>query len=124
MLDIATDGVDIHIGVTRPLISTRNDIFGDVVNLAARLAARANPQEALIDSSIVDALPPDGRAALHALGPMSFKGRSEPILVYRLVGADASRALPVATTRTTLPGHLAPRPVRGRRAPSSSGMTG
>jgi len=57
-------------------------VLGDRVNLAARLCARAQAGEALIDDATRAAL--GDTPAVEALEPVSIKGFSQPIPVFRL----------------------------------------
>ncbi len=57
-------------------------VLGNRVNLAARLCARAPAGEVLIDGATRAALPDD--AEVHTLVPLTLKGFSHPISVFRL----------------------------------------
>lgn len=101
MLAAPSNGVDIHIGLAfGPVIRSRNDVFGDAVNLAARLASRANPGEALVSSAIATCLPSSEQALLQLLGSMTVKGSGEPVVVHRLVMADADSTIHISTSPT------------------------
>lgn len=67
------------------------DIYGDAVNLTARLASAANPGEVLISQEIVELLSPADRQALRFLDKMTFKGKTEPRSIYTFL--DDDRAL-------------------------------
>ena len=77
----------LHFG---PVVRARGDIFGDAVNLTARLAALARPGEILISRSIVEHLPEAERSSLRLLDHMTFKGKSAPTEIYSLVPADVA----------------------------------
>lgn len=77
----------LHFG---PVVPARGDIFGDAVNLTARLAALARPGEILISRSIVDRLPAAERSSLRLLDHMTFKGKSAPTEIYSLVPEDGA----------------------------------
>ena len=70
------------------IIRARHDIFGDVVNLTARLAAIANPGEVLASQSLVDVLSPRDKQRLALLDKMTFKGKSEPCNIFILLDED------------------------------------
>lgn len=65
-------------------IRTDTDIYGDAVNLTARLAALANAGEVLISSALVERLPDHHRLDLRRLNPMRCKGKALPVEVYTL----------------------------------------
>lgn len=77
--------IGLHFG---PVIRTRGDIFGDTVNVTARLSATANPGEVLVSQSFFEALTPASRGALRLLDAMAFKGKQEPFDVYTLQDED------------------------------------
>jgi class 3 adenylate cyclase len=77
----------LHVG---PVVRARGDIFGDAVNLTARLAALARPGEILISRSLVDRLPAAERSSLRLLDHMTFKGKSAPTEIYSLVPEDGA----------------------------------
>lgn len=62
---------------------------GDTVNVAARLQELANPGEILVARPVAEA----ARAAFlfEPLGPVTVRGRQEPVEVFRLVGRRAQR---------------------------------
>ena len=111
LLALPGNGVEIHVGLNYgPVIRARDDIFGDAVNIAARLASRANPGEALIGDTVACRLEPASRAALRLLGQMNLKGATEPLLIHKLSGADAGNETRFVTARAApLPGS-GPRP--------------
>jgi adenylate cyclase len=71
-----------------PIIRVANDVYGDAVNLTARLAAVANPGEILISQALVDRLSQADRELLAFLDQMSFKGKSEPCSIYTFLDED------------------------------------
>ncbi|WP_454819305.1 adenylate/guanylate cyclase domain-containing protein [Labrys neptuniae] len=77
--------VGLHFGA---VLRMRGDIFGDVVNVTARLSSTANPGEVLVSQSFFEALIPGSRGALRLLDSMAFKGKQEPFDVYTLRDDD------------------------------------
>jgi adenylate cyclase len=77
----------IHFG---PLIRTRGSIFGDAVNVTARLASLANPGEVLMSESFVDRLPEKEKRSLRVLNDILFKGKSDPTKVYTILEEDTT----------------------------------
>lgn len=65
------------------------DLYGAVVNLAARLETSAAPGEIVVSRSVVDALPANVVARLEALGERSLKNVPQPVERFRLTLAPA-----------------------------------
>jgi adenylate cyclase len=85
-----TGPLAIHAGVHfGPVIHAQDDIFGDAVNLTARLAATAKPGEVLVSQAFVDQLSESDTRNLQVLDSMTFKGKSAATRVYSLLEADA-----------------------------------
>lgn len=63
-----------------------DDLVGQTVNIAARVAALAGPDELLVSESVLDSCGPDldGSLALRPVGPVSVKGVADPIWLRRL----------------------------------------
>jgi len=79
----------IHAGVHfGPVIHAHDDIFGDAVNLTARLTATAKPGEVLVSQAFVDQLPESDARNLRVLDSITFKGKSAATRVYSLLDAD------------------------------------
>jgi len=66
-------------------IRTHDDLFGDAVNLTARLAASAKPGEILASRCFLDQLPETDIRAFRVLDSMTFKGRNAATEVYSLL---------------------------------------
>ncbi|MEM7438407.1 MAG: adenylate/guanylate cyclase domain-containing protein [Pseudomonadota bacterium] len=81
-----TDGADllVHIGLDRgPVIRVRDDIFGNCVNVAARLSGLAKENEAFCTNTIRDALTDEQRSEVHFFDSRHLKGVSDAADVYR-----------------------------------------
>jgi adenylate cyclase len=70
------------------IIHTSEDLFGDAVNLTARLAALAKPGEILVSRSFFDRLAEPEAHIFRLLDCMMFKGKMAPAEVYSLVEDD------------------------------------
>ena len=78
--------VAVHAGLHwGPVILAREEVFGDAVNLTARLASLANSGEALLSAHLVGLLPPDLRADLRTMDRMLLKGMAQPVEVFALL---------------------------------------
>lgn len=80
------NNLSVHAGLHHGVvIRTDDDIYGDCVNVCARLASLANPGEALMSQDFVDQLPDQHRNSLRVLDDIQFKGKDQPIRVYTVV---------------------------------------
>jgi adenylate cyclase len=74
-----------HIGIhAGPVVSQDGDVFGRTVNIAARIAARAEAGEVLTSEETVE-LVEDGRLRFVAVGPVSLNGVVRPVTLYRVL---------------------------------------
>jgi adenylate cyclase len=90
------------------VIRAGGDIYGDAVNLTARLASAANPGEVLISQSLVDLLSPADRQALRFLDKITFKGKSEPCNIYTFLDDDRTLNTEISLGRLDRGGQSAP----------------
>lgn len=89
--------IGFHVG---PVISAADgDVFGDTVNLAARVLARAGPGEILLTGSCLDSIRPNQKASLGLLDTTGVKGRPEPIEIYRVISDEENVTIIVPATR-------------------------
>jgi adenylate cyclase len=80
------DGLSLKAGFTvGPVIHESRDIFGDAVNLAARVASMANPRQILTTRQAVDAMSPFVRSICRSLYTITVKGKAGKISVYEAV---------------------------------------
>jgi adenylate cyclase len=81
--------LEIRVGTTWGAVVTRNeDVFGDTVNVCAKLQALANPQQILTTRELVEALPARSRARCRELYPTKIRGRAGEIIVYEVLWRD------------------------------------
>jgi adenylate cyclase len=66
------------------VVEMQGDVFGDAVNVAARLLDHAGDNETLITSEVLEALPAGQRERWRSLDKLSLRGRAEPVAVYVL----------------------------------------
>jgi class 3 adenylate cyclase len=77
-----------------PVIQKDTDVFGDTVNLAARLGEQAAQGQILTSQETADSLSPIYRPWLRKLGAVEVKGRSDQVEICELVWrADDSATL-------------------------------
>jgi len=102
-----TDGLAVKVGFTvGPVILENQDIFGDTVNLAARVTAIANPKQVLTTRQAVDLLPPFLRSTCRSLYSTAVKGKAEKIDVFEVMW-DLGKS----TTAINDPAELEPAPL-------------
>jgi adenylate cyclase len=97
--------IGLHFGA---VIRTRGDVFGDVINVTARLSTTANPGEALISQAFFEALSVGGRGTLRLLDKMAFKGKQEPFDVYTLWSDDGAPHTQIVSGATIINRRSAP----------------
>jgi len=66
------------------VVEMSGDVFGDAVNVAARLLDHAGDNETLATSAVVDGLEDWERSRFRSLGQMQLRGRVEPVHVHLL----------------------------------------
>lgn len=74
--------VGFHFG---PAIMEGGDVFGDAVNVAARMAAQAKGGQIITTQSSVDLLAPMLRAATRFVDRAPIKGKQEEIEIYEII---------------------------------------
>ena len=65
-----------------PVILSNNDVFGDTMNVCARLVTLANPEQILTSGQTVEALSPGLRTRCRALFPTRLKGKADEVPVF------------------------------------------
>jgi adenylate cyclase len=68
-----------------PVVLAQNDVFGDTVNVCARLMALANPAQVLTTRQTVEALSPGLRGRCRELYETQIRGRGVPVMVCEVV---------------------------------------
>lgn len=83
------DHIHVRIGInTGEGLVEEKDIFGDVVNVAARVESLTEPDEILISSSVFDAVRSADDIVCRYARSTKVKGKEEAIDVYRVVWGD------------------------------------
>ncbi len=83
-----TDGspVSIRIGMHfGPAILEGGDVFGDAVNIAARMAAQAKGKQIITTQDTLDKLPPAMRASSRFVDHAPIKGKKEEIDIFEVI---------------------------------------
>ena len=101
--------VGFHFG---PVIQDGEDVFGDSVNIAARMAGLALSGQAITTSDTVNMLSSSLRDTMRQINALPVKGKAEEIEVHELMWQ-------ASVERTVIPGRTAPPPVsRPKEGPS------
>ena len=85
--------VGFHAG---PVIEENGDVFGDTVNVAARMAGLAKGMQIMTSGSTVETLPPALRGATRAIAAVAVKGKADDMTVCEVLWQD-SEDLTMAT---------------------------
>ena len=85
----AVSPLEIHVGLSYgSVVHDRGSIFGDVVNVAARMQSMAKPGEIITTESIYANLSDDLRGQIRLLDAQTVKGKSEPMNIYAVFKQD------------------------------------
>ncbi|MBI3229385.1 MAG: adenylate/guanylate cyclase domain-containing protein, partial [Burkholderiales bacterium] len=71
--------VGCHFG---PVIYDAGDVFGDTVNVAARVSSTARANQIMTSQIVVDSLPPELRSKAHRIMSAEFKGKQTGFDIY------------------------------------------
>ena len=74
-----------HVGVNAgPMIYEEGDYFGRTVNIAARIASQAGPDQVFLGEDVLDHIEPNGFRVVEA-GAFELKGIDKPLTLYEAV---------------------------------------
>jgi adenylate cyclase len=85
----------LHVG---DLIVDGDDLYGDGVNIAARLEAEAPPGGIIVSRAVREAVEGRAKAKLHALGELALKNIERPIRAFRVEWEAADWPLMIGTS--------------------------
>lgn len=95
--------LSIKVGFTwGPVMIEGGDVFGDTVNVCARLVALAGPQQVLTTQETVDALSDDLRGRSRHLYPVLVRGRNEEVEVSEVLWRPDDPDVTEAMSRSRL----------------------
>lgn len=97
--------VGLHIG---PVIRQDDDVFGDAVNVAARMVSQAKPRQIITTQATVEALPEDADVSATCVDRTTVKGKGGEISLYEIVWEQETQTLILSreASRATLEGRL------------------
>ena len=87
------------------VVEMSGDVFGDAVNVAARLLDHAGDNETLVTANVLAGIDEDDRARFRSLDRMQLRGRVEPVHVHLMEGVRR-----FGDTAATAFGDFAPAP--------------
>jgi class 3 adenylate cyclase/CHAT domain-containing protein/tetratricopeptide (TPR) repeat protein len=83
-----------------------NDVFGDAVNVAARVESQADAEQILISDDLYKEVRSEDDILVRFFGDVTIKGKAEPVKIYRVVWSDeqlsAESEFKKAATRRTV----------------------
>ena len=96
--------IGVHLG---DVLVEGSNLFGDGVNIAARLQALAAPGGICVSGAVRDQIGPRLPIAFTALGEQRVKNIAEPVRVYKVAGGVADGAMPPSSNRQHKARHAA-----------------
>jgi class 3 adenylate cyclase len=91
-----------------PALESGGDVFGDSVNLAARLVGFAQRAQVITSEETITSLSPWLRARTREIHTLTVRGKQRDIRIFELLWQDAPEELTALATRpTTVPARLA-----------------
>lgn len=82
-----------------PVIEGNADIFGDSVNVAARLSELAKSGQTLVSAQTVDVLSPSLRSRMRSQDLQTLRGKQDDIGVFELLWQDSEADMTTLSTR-------------------------
>jgi class 3 adenylate cyclase len=100
----ADDRIELRIGINLgDVIVERDDLYGDGVNIAARIEALAHPGGVFVTSTVYDHVRDRVPFVFEDLGEQQVKNIARPVRVYRVRDLAAAAGRPLAPTSSVLP---------------------
>jgi adenylate cyclase len=101
MPPVGTTQIGIRIGFNfGPVVERDGDVFGDAVNLAARLAAVATKGQIISARDTVMLMSPMLKAATRAITTIQVKGKAQEIQVYELIWQQSEDMTTLASQKS------------------------
>ena len=78
--------INIHVGFHRgPVINDNQDVFGDAVNIASRLADYAKPRQIITTKTTLEKIPERAVPLIRYIADIMVKNISEPLMAYEIL---------------------------------------
>lgn len=98
---VANSKIGVRIGFHYgPLVERDNDVFGDSVNLAARLAGLASKGQIMTSRETVEMMSPLMRSSSRRLYSIEVKGKATPVDLYEILWQQTEDQTTLATNRS------------------------
>lgn len=96
---LRAEGIHVRMGISSGrVMQAGDDVFGDVVNVTARLASHASPDEILLSDRAYEELPPAMRDTVRLLDRAVLRGRPSWVQIYEyLWKSEADRTVSAAS---------------------------
>ncbi len=95
------EGIQVKVGAHfGEVIEEDGDIFGDAVNVAARMASLAKADQILVTKDLVEQLPPDLRSTLRYYDKVDLKGKVQQVEVYEVIWEVSGMTVAASSTPT------------------------
>jgi adenylate cyclase len=88
--------VGFHMG---PAIESEGDVYGDSVNVAARMATLAKREQIILSADTAEALAPWLRARVRVLDTLTVKGKAQDMSIVELIWQESEEDLTAVATR-------------------------
>lgn len=94
--DLAEIGISIKVGLHYgDVLQEKNDVYGDAVNVAARMVQLARPDQIITTRETVEFLPVYQQSSLRSLGTVQVRGKQEDIEIFELLWQPDSTDLTI-----------------------------
>lgn len=84
------------------VVSLSNSVYGDTVNIAARLAQQAKANQTLVSSNTIDSIDKILRDQIRHIGELTLRGKAGGIKVYELLETDTEEEITEVSTNEEL----------------------
>lgn len=84
------------------VVSLSNSVYGDSVNIAARLAQQAKANQSLVSSATIALIDQSQRDQIRPIGQINLRGKAGAIDVYELLGSDTPEEITEVASSKTL----------------------
>ena len=91
--------VGLHYG---DVLKEEKDVYGDAVNVAARMVQLARPEQIITTRDTVDILPKYQLASMRSLGSVPVRGKQEDIEIYELIWQSDATDLTIMHGQSSL----------------------
>jgi hypothetical protein len=85
------------------VVSTSTSVYGDTVNIAARLAQQAKANQSLVSSITTESISESLRSQLRLIGQISMQGKAGTIEVHELLASDSKEEITEVVSTDGIP---------------------